>query len=337
MPEVVEVSRHQFSIAYTGDERGADHSISVEALAPALLAFGKLLREANSELNGPKAKANVYVVSDFEHKCFNINFDLALGFYEQVKSLVQTTEIKDAKEILEWIGILSAPVVIPLSFLGYLRWKKGRKTTQVVQLTDKSQLGNVVVSVEGDGNSVTINQNVYNLSQNANALKATRDAFLPIGQDGFDKVEVRQGESVVATIEPSEVEDIVASCTTALAETKEKKPEVDTTTAWLSVYSPVYDEKAENWRFRLGTEVIYADISETSISHDALERGGALTDDTYQVRLEITVGVDEKGNRTKPHYRVLEVIKFFPASPRMRQQSLLPTPPVESGNDEPSA
>lgn len=332
MPEVVEVSRYQFSIAYTGDERGADHSISVEALAPALLAFGKLMREANAELNGPKTRANVYVVSDFEHKCFNINFDLALSFYEQVKSFVQASEAKDAKEILEWIGIIGSASTVPLSFLGYLRWKKGRKTT----LTDKGPSGNVVVSVEGEGASVTINQHIYNMSQNVNALKATRDAFLPIGQDGFEKVEVRQAESVVTIIDPIQIKDIVASCTTALAETKEKKPEVEITTAWLSVYSPVYDEKAENWRFRLGTEIIYADISETSISHDALERGGALTDDTYQVKLEITVVVDENGNRSKAHYKVLEVIRFVPAAPRMRQTSFLPRPPDGEGN-EPSA
>lgn len=219
------------------------------------------------------------------------------------------------------------------TYLGYLKWKKGRKTAEVREIRDESGQGIVIVRVDGDNIPITINQTIYNLSLNSRALRATRDAFLPVGQDGFDHVEVREGDSLVATIEPSEVEDIVASCTIAIAETKETEPDVDVTTAWLSVYSPVYDEKAGNWRFRLGTEVIYADISETTIAHDAIERGGALTDDTYQVKLEITVDVDEKGDRAKPRYRVLEVMKFVPAEPRSKQsrQNELFPPQNENG------
>ena len=51
-----EVSRHDFSIAYDGDllAGSAGHSIDVQSLAPALLAFGKLIREADAEFNGKK-------------------------------------------------------------------------------------------------------------------------------------------------------------------------------------------------------------------------------------------------------------------------------------------
>jgi hypothetical protein len=50
-----EVSKHEFSIAYDGAAlaEAGDHSIDVQTLAPALLAFGKLIREANTEFNGP--------------------------------------------------------------------------------------------------------------------------------------------------------------------------------------------------------------------------------------------------------------------------------------------
>ncbi|RAZ84755.1 hypothetical protein DPM33_30480 [Mesorhizobium hawassense] len=335
MPEVTEVSRHEFSIAYAGAERKDDHSISVDALAPALLAFGKLMREANGEFNGKKAKANVFVVSDFEHKCFNINFELVIGFYEQVKTLLHLDSVKDAKDILEWLGIISGAGSVPVtSYLAFLKWKKGRKTAEVTELRDESGEGNVVVRVEGDHNTVTVNKTIYNLSVNPKALRATRDAFLPIGQDGFDHMEVRDNDKLVVTIEPNEVEDIVASCTTGIAETKETEPDVDITTAWLSVYSPVYDEKAELWRFWLGTDVIYADISETTIAHDALERGGSLTHDSYQVKLEITVDVDDKGVRGKPSYKILEVIKFVPAEPQLRQSELPLNPPTQGPNDE---
>ena len=106
-----EVSKHKFSIAYDGEAlKTADvHSIDVQALAPALLSFGRLIREANSEFNGKRSTAKVLVVSDFEHKCFNINFEVVIGLYEQVKTLLGSEPVKSAKEVLEWLGLLGVP------------------------------------------------------------------------------------------------------------------------------------------------------------------------------------------------------------------------------------
>ena len=55
-------------IAYVGDDDN-DHSMDVEALAPALLAFGKLIRAANANLNRDRTTMKVLVDSEFEHKC----------------------------------------------------------------------------------------------------------------------------------------------------------------------------------------------------------------------------------------------------------------------------
>ena len=49
-----EITRQAFHVAYVG-ESADDHSMDVEALAPALLAFGKLVRAANREINGDRA------------------------------------------------------------------------------------------------------------------------------------------------------------------------------------------------------------------------------------------------------------------------------------------
>jgi hypothetical protein len=84
--------------------------------------------------------------------------------------------------------------------LGYLKWKNGRKVTEAKPLTDADHTGIIEVRVDGDSNSVQIHNHVYQLSENPRALRATRDAFLPLGQDGFDKVKVRQGDTVVEEI-----------------------------------------------------------------------------------------------------------------------------------------
>jgi len=80
----------------------------------------------------------------------------------------------------------------------------------------------------------------------------------------------------------------------------------------------VYEATADRWRFKLGNDTIYADISETTIAEEALQRGGALVEDSYQVRLEIEVGKTPDGNDKKPTYKVLEVLRFVPGVPSVQ-------------------
>ena len=322
MQEEGDMSRKEFSVAYNGPDRLADHTIDVDLLAPALLAFGKLIREANREINGKATKANVLVVSDFEHKCFNINFEVALTLIEQLRTLVGTQEVKDAKDILEWldlIGGVAGGAVTTLGFLGFLKWRKGRKVEDVTEITDTDQTGLVSVKIEGDNNPVTINQHTLNLANNPRALAAARDALSPVGTDGFDRIELRDADRIVGEISKEEADHILASCITGIEDSKDITPDVDISSAWLTVYSPVYEESVERWRFKLGKEVIYADISETTIAHDALERGGAMAEDTYQVRLEIVTPKTPEGNDKKPIYKILEVLRFLPAIPEIQE------------------
>jgi hypothetical protein len=333
MADGEEMSREEFSVAYNGAGRARNHTIDVDSLAPALLAFGRLLREANGEINGKKSKAKILVASDFEHKCFQINFELVVTIYEHLKTLLGSEPVKTAKEILEWVGLLKpagAGSAVALSYLAYMKWKKGRKVVQAQQLTDQDKSGVVAVTVEGDANQVHVHNHVYNLSNSQKALKATRDAFRPIGQDGFDSVELKQQSGILSKLDDMEIIDIVASCNSGLAELGADDPDIEETTAWLSVYSPVYDKESKAWRFNLGREHVYVDISETSISEDALTRGGALAEDAYQVRLEISTPIDSDGKKGKASYKILEVLKFIPAVPHEPQADLFAAVPKET-------
>lgn len=167
-----------------------------------------------------------------------------------------------------------------------------------------------------------MHNHVYNLAENPKALKATREAMSPLGSDGFNCIELREVDKTYELISGPDAEAIIASCNVELPLDDSEVPSPDTTTAWLSVYAPVYDEKAERWRFSLGTEHVYADISETTIAKDALSRGGAMADDAYQVRLEISYSDTDKAGKGKPIYKILEVLRFVPAPPRMVQTEI---------------
>lgn len=312
------VSRHQFSVTYDEAARLDNHSIDVDSLAPALLAFGKLIREANAQFNGKRATTKVVVEFDFEHKCFHIKFGVVVSVYEQVKTLLGTSDAKTALEIIEWLGILGTlaggAAGATMTFLKFLKWKRGRKVAE--KITDATREGIVEVRIDGDGNTVQVHNHIVQLSENPRALKATRDAFLPLGHDGFDVMRLSDSsDHKPLEIDESDVSKIVASCNVGIDGAKETEPEVEVTPEWLSVYSPVYDTAAENWRFRLGRDVIYVDITATKIAEEALLRGGALANDAYQVSLEIRTPVDQHRKKKNPQYKILEVVRFVLASP----------------------
>lgn len=290
------------------------------------MAFGRLLREGNAEFNGKKATAKVLVVSDFEHKCFNINFELIVGLVDQIKNLLGADGVKTAKEILEWLGLLGIGVGASkgghMTYLRYLEWRRGREVVE--EKTESDKTGMVRVTIVGDGNSVNVHPSILNLSRNPKALRATRETFLPLGGNGFDTMRVAgQADVVPDEFTADKIDNIVASCNAGIEDSEElPDPEVEETSAWLSVYSPVYDLKADSWRFRLGREIIYADISGTNIAAEAMKRGGALSEDSYLVRLEITTNFDEQGAPGTPSYRILDVSKFVPGRPAV-QQSLI--------------
>lgn len=324
MAEEEKMSRQDFAIAYNGEFRKDINTMDVGQLAPAMMALGKLMRQANLTANGKKAKANVLVSSDFEHKCFYISFELIVTYYEQLKTFLGDDNVQTAKDILEWIGMIGAGSGGTIGFLKYLEWRKGRKIIDVIENSDTDSSGTVQVKFEGEGNHITINQNVYKLSQDTKALKNTRDALSPIGQDGIDSIQIHSPDGkLIDKIDYEQVEGVLASCNLGIEEATDIEPDVEETTAWLQVYSPVYEESAERWRFYFGKEVIYADISETEISKETLERGVTSTDDTYQVRLEITTPFDSKGKPKKSSYRVLKVIRFIPGEHSPEQLNML--------------
>ena len=91
------MSRQAFQVAYGGDSD--DHSMDVQELAPALLGFGRLIRESNAALNGKRTTVKVLVQSDFEHKCFNISFEIIQHVLDAIVGFLKSEEVKTAPDI----------------------------------------------------------------------------------------------------------------------------------------------------------------------------------------------------------------------------------------------
>lgn len=298
--EAEELSRQEFQVAYDGP---ADtHSMDVQDLAPALIAFGKLIREANAQLNGKKSTARVLVTSDFEHKCFNINFEVVISYLHQIASFIKSEEVKTAKQVLIDLGIIAGSG--GLGLLGYLKWKKGKKPEEI---RDSDKQGVVIVQI-GDGNTAFVNRDALLLAENPKIRSAIEGALAPVGTGDIKKISFRENDKEIAAINEAQAKDIISSFEIESPKpTEEEEPDI--LTAWLRVYSPVYDEKSAKWRFLYQDKPVYADISETTIASDALNRGGAFVNDLYKVRMEVHHHQTE-GGETRQDYKIIKVLDF---------------------------
>ena len=292
----------------------AEHYIDVEDLAPALLAIGDLCKIANKRFNGNRASVKVFVNADLEQGCFELDLRLAVDIIQAAKQLVSDIDFADATEILKWLGILGGALGAPLGILKLLSYLKGRKITEK-KLTVKDGQDVVQITVEGDNNNTFIvyPQTAELLDEPAVISKAQR-VVEPLSKDGYETLEFESSEEESEMVTAEDAKRILAINNQAILDSIDENSN-QVVTALLRVYSPVYESDAENWRFWYGERHEYMNISDTDIAEKAMERGGALADDLYKVRLEIRQSVSTNG-RIKNHYKILSVIDFTPAKRR---------------------
>jgi hypothetical protein len=310
----VEVRRKKFQVAYVGDNPD-DHNLDADALGAALVGYAQLIRIANKELNSDRATVKLLVASDFEHKCFNINFELVQQVIDAARSFLDDKEaVANATAILTKIGVIGGiGAGAVATVFGYLKWKKGRNIEKV----ENSGSNNVIVHIHGDGNTVTIPKDVYQLAENSQVMAAINAAVAPVTTQEAKRIEFRQDDKPQTVLDESDVKAIEASVSAGpwLALTPPAPdPEPETITATLHVYSPVFDVKAPMWRFLYRNKPIYAEISETDIAKDAVKRGGSFKNDRYKVKMKVTPPKKPDGDI---HYEIIQVLDFTPADQQM--------------------
>lgn len=296
----------------------ADHQMDISDLAPALLGISELCKIANKKFNGDRSSVQVMMKADIEQKCVQLELQIVLlSVWDNLKSLIADDNIKSAKEVLEWIGILGGGLtgvygVIKLASI--LKDEKEISTKMIVK--DGRNLA--ALTITGDNNTVTNVIYTYpealELLQDNNAITSIKKIVSPVIKDGYEKLEF-DANNHIECVSKKEAATIISFDPIKIESTVD---EPQTISAWVSVYAPVYDKDAPNWRFRYGESKEYMDISETSIASDAIERGGALMDDTYYVRLEIRQE-HNPGGKIKNNYKIKEVLNFKPATTRLQK------------------
>lgn len=154
------------------------HSIDVNHLAPALLALGDLCTLANKQFNGDKAAVKVMVRANMEARCFEFDIELVQTIFEQVKSIINTDNVKSAKDILSWLGII-AGVPGAVGLFKLLKWLKGRVITEK-NIVKQSGRNVVEIKVSGSNNAVYVYPETAKLIEEPNAIQSVQKIVAPL-------------------------------------------------------------------------------------------------------------------------------------------------------------
>jgi len=286
--------------------------MDVADIAPALLGISELCKIANKKFNGDKAAVKVLIDTDVEHKCFQLDLHIFHSLWETTKQFLGKDDVTSAKDLIEWICMGGAAGIF--SFFQLLKWIKGRKITSAkMEIHDGRDV--VRITVQGDNNSLNVtlaHPQALELLRDPKAVENAKKLVSPLTRDGYESFEFEDSET--SSVERIDREDALAisSIDSSDVEVAENDlPQI--ITAWITVYSPVYDLNAQKWRFKFGEAHENMDISETDIASMAIKRGGVLIDDAYKVRLQITQEHKPSGAIANK-YKVLQVLDFRPST-----------------------
>ena len=300
-----------------------EHSMDVADLAPALLGLSEIVKIANQKINGELSAIKVLVNVDIEQKCFQFIIEVNQTLMQHFDLLVSDNKVSSAKELAEWIGIIGGP---SYGLFKSYKWVTNQGVT--LNELDIRQDGSSVTlrNVKSNG-SITINANVYNMINDTDILKNTKDVVRPLTKEGYDKLQFEQEDEIIDEISSEEGKRIYDISKDALelqlrvnksisnASLKVKKPDLLGNSKWSFILDKAIDVKIEDgsWleKFHKGEIPIPP---------------GSYLDVVLRTEIELNDNNDPTGNVS---YYVVEVKNVIPPA----EQAQLFTFPTRNDED----
>lgn len=177
--------------------------MDVQDLAPALVTLADVIQFANQKFNGSHANIQVLVNADVEQRCFMIDISLVQSFMDQAKTPLGSDEVKTAKEIAEWVGIMSGSGAGLFGLLKFLRAaKEGATPLQIENRGD----GNVTII--GNGNTIVVPRPVFQLAQEPKVVEKAKGVLHPLEKDGSESLAFLDGDEEVFEVTKAEARGI---------------------------------------------------------------------------------------------------------------------------------
>lgn len=297
-----DMSKASFNVLYDGPAL-ANSEMDVRDLAPALLALGELLEEANAAVNEGKTQVSVQVKASFKTGCFGVELDVAQGLLQQAEALFRHEHVATAKELLEWLGLIGSPIG---GLLWLVKKLRGQKVSQVV-LLDNGKTRIVV-----DGEPLEVEQAVVQLYRQLRVRKALESVLRPLDSEGIDTFAVTNLAQTERFIEINKAERVFFKAPDADSEFLSEEE----TIVNLQLVSISFQD-GNKWRFHDGASTFYAAmldesfIAQVEASAARFGKGDILK--ARMQRRQVLVGEE-----IKTEYSVLEVVEHRKAGIQLK-------------------
>ena len=255
MQEVIDVKRETLCVAYTGAavDSGA---MSVNDLAPALLALSNLIGEANRALNNDDSKVEVRLNAHFERGSFEMSFELIQSLSNQIKLLF--SDSYSIEDILNHIGLFcTISGFTGISLFQLIRWVRNRKIEKIEE-TDKKTIKIVIEEEIKEVSAAT-----WILFRSHKVKQHLEGILHPLTKEGVDGFEVRDKDNkkTLERIESTEVEIFNAPA-----------EELNSTRIAVIKIVKLSFDRTLKWRFSTGESDFSAVITDKDFL-DKVERG----------------------------------------------------------------
>jgi len=250
------MSNSSFQVVYDGPAL-AGSTIDVRELAPALLAFGDAIEQANLTLNSGRTSVALRVNASFKSGCFGIDFSVVQSLVNQMASLFKEPAVVSAKEVTENLGFVHATGTAACGGVLYvIKWLRNRKIKRVVLLEHG------MARIELDDDQLETEQRTISLLRNFKLRQALEMAIAkPLEREGYESVAIAtKPEDGFVTITKAERSYFIAppADTEELADLE--------TIENLQLVSVAFKDD-NKWRFFNGTTQFHAAILDERFIH----------------------------------------------------------------------
>lgn len=239
-------------IAYVGEALNSG-AMDVNDLAPALLAFGNLVKRVNIVIGNEHPVHILLKADDIRKGSFDITLLLDYNILEEAKLFMGFADETGLKALMDVLGMsitAKESIFWLIKVIGYKRVKQAEK-----------QQDNVTIVLE-DNTEITVNQNVYNVFLDYETRNFIEKVVAPVKKEGIDGFEIRNPGDYSDVKPTISIDKTIVDCfNTPELETKVEPDIVFEQEMMLKIVSIVFDEK-QKWRFSDGEAVFGAKIAD---------------------------------------------------------------------------
>ncbi|MDR2893801.1 MAG: hypothetical protein LBV80_12130 [Deltaproteobacteria bacterium] len=194
----------EFTVYYEG-EALRDSRMDVRDLAPALLALGDMLEQANRVLNGDKATVRV-TVKAFQPGCFGISLEITQSLSSMVLDLLKPgSETRDALEILNLLGFAPIPMVAVGGWSLFKLIKKMRgKNPKITRRLENGNISMEFDSEVGLQEKIEVSPELADLYADKFVRIAADKTVEPLRREGIDSLSLKHEDTFNPVISKTE-------------------------------------------------------------------------------------------------------------------------------------